>query len=177
MFKIKGSFIFTVSALFAGDAASASSLRGLNAEDEIGYVDNFDETMGYCNGAVCGMWGDPHIITCDGLAYDCQGEGIFTLMKNHLYNVQGHFISIGTEEMKKVIGWNKYPVASYVKLNHITPFCCSPLHIIPIYNTFSLTLILSLFIDYTINRSPNDIIIDILDEEDIAPTLQFTFRT
>jgi hypothetical protein len=123
MFKIKiiGSFIFAVSALLAADVASASSLRGLNAEDEIGYVNNFDESLGYCNGAVCGMWGDPHIITCDGLAYDCQGEGIFTMMKNHLYNVQGHFISIGANEMKKVIGWDKYPVASYVNINRTTP--------------------------------------------------------
>jgi hypothetical protein len=123
MFKIKiiVSFIFAVSALLAADVASASSLRGLNAEDEIGYVNNFDESLGYCNGAVCGMWGDPHIITCDGLAYDCQGEGIFTMMKNHLYNVQGHFISIGANEMKKVIGWDKYPVASYVNINRTTP--------------------------------------------------------
>ena len=183
MLKIKGSFIFAVLALLAGDAASASSLRGLNAEYEIGYVDNFEETMGSCNGAICGMWGDPHMITCDGLAYDCQGEGLFTLMKNHLFHVQGHFISVGTEEMKKVIGWEKYPVASYVKIDHLTPCWCIPLSIIPLYNTFSLTdslslsLSLSLFIRYTINRSPNDIIIDILSTNDTAPTLQFSFRT
>ena len=154
MLKIKGSFIFAVLALLAGDAASASSLRGLNAEYEIGYVDNFEETMGSCNGAICGMWGDPHMITCDGLAYDCQGEGLFTLMKNHLFHVQGHFISVGTEEMKKVIGWEKYPVASYVKIDHLTPCWCIPLSIIPLYNTFSLTDSLSLSLSLSLSIYP-----------------------
>lgn len=149
MLKIKGSFIFAVLALLAGDAASASSLRGLNAEYEIGYVDNFEETMGSCNGAICGMWGDPHMITCDGLAYDCQGEGLFTLMKNHLFHVQGHFISVGTEEMKKVIGWEKYPVASYVKIETTLPLVgvslCLSFHCTTLSHSLILSLSLSIY--------------------------------
>jgi hypothetical protein len=56
-----------------------------------------------------------------------------------------------------------YPLMLYPSVYHsiIQPF---------------LTHSFSLFIDYTTNRSPNDIIVDILDNDDIAPTLQFTFR-
>jgi len=53
---------------------------------------SFNENIGKCVGAVCGVWGDPHIITCDDLHYDCQALGIFTLMKNHMFNIQGNFI-------------------------------------------------------------------------------------
>lgn len=59
---------------------------------------SFKESLGKCNGANCGGWGDPHIITCDGLAYDCQGLGIFTLMRNHVFNVQASFVDVGAEE-------------------------------------------------------------------------------
>jgi len=37
----------------------------------------------------CGLWGDPHIETCDGLKYDCQAAGIITLMENNMINMQG----------------------------------------------------------------------------------------
>ena len=56
---------------------------------------NYQEELGQCRGATCSVWGDPHIITCDGLSYDCQGTGLFTIMKNHMYNIQGHFTDMG----------------------------------------------------------------------------------
>lgn len=65
----------------------------------------FKEELETCIGATCGMWGDPHMITCDGLVYDCQGLGIFTLMKNHAYNVQANFVEVGTVERAKVKDW------------------------------------------------------------------------
>jgi choice-of-anchor A domain-containing protein len=57
---------------------------------------SYNEELGKCVGAVCGVWGDPHIITCDDLHYDCQAVGLFTIMKNHMFNVQGNFVFIDT---------------------------------------------------------------------------------
>lgn len=53
---------------------------------------SYHEAIGQCTGAVCGVWGDPHIITCDDLHYDCQAVGLFTLMKNHMFNIQAYFL-------------------------------------------------------------------------------------
>lgn len=41
------------------------------------------------------FWGDPHLVTFDGLKYDCQGEGEFTLIKSleSTFQVQGRFES------------------------------------------------------------------------------------
>lgn len=68
-------------------------------------LNGFGESLGKCNGAVCGMWGDPHMVTCDGLTYDCQGIGIFTLMDNEFFNVQGNFVDVGAREHVRVEGW------------------------------------------------------------------------
>jgi len=57
---------------------------------------SFNERISRCTGAVCGVWGDPHIITCDDLHYDCQAVGTFTLMKNHMFNIQANFVHIDT---------------------------------------------------------------------------------
>jgi choice-of-anchor A domain-containing protein len=57
---------------------------------------SYSETLGQCTGAQCGIWGDPHIVTCDELHYDCQAVGIFTVMQNHMFNVQAHFLAIDT---------------------------------------------------------------------------------
>jgi len=54
----------------------------------------YNEQLGQCVGAVCGVWGDPHIVTCDDLRYDCQGVGLFTVMKNHMFNIQANFIDM-----------------------------------------------------------------------------------
>jgi len=70
-----------------------------------GPKNGYHEKLGECRGAVCSLWGDPHIVSCDGLAYDCQGHGIFTLMKNHLYNIQGNFIPVGAREQEMAWGW------------------------------------------------------------------------
>jgi len=52
---------------------------------------SYYEQIGDCTGSNCGVWGDPHIVTCDDLHYDCQASGLFTLIKNHMFNVQGFF--------------------------------------------------------------------------------------
>jgi len=57
---------------------------------------SYNEELGKCVGAVCGVWGDPHIITCDDLHYDCQAVGLFTVMSNHMFNIQGNFVFIDT---------------------------------------------------------------------------------
>lgn len=77
------------------------------------HVNGFHEELGVCTGAVCGLWGDPHILTCDGLGYDCNAQGLFTLMKNHLFNIQANFVHVNSEEMKKVLDWGNFPVATY----------------------------------------------------------------
>ncbi len=60
-----------------------------------------------------GIWGDPHVISCDGLGFDCNAKGLFTIMKNFLYNIQGQFINVNSVEMGKVLGWGNYPRATY----------------------------------------------------------------
>jgi len=59
----------------------------------------YNETLGDCTGALCSVFGDPHVITCDGLAYDCQAVGVFTIMDNHMFNIQGHFVAIKEENI------------------------------------------------------------------------------
>lgn len=54
---------------------------------------SYYEVVGDCTGAICGVWGDPHVVTCDDLKYDCQALGLFTLIKNHMFNVQAYFKS------------------------------------------------------------------------------------
>lgn len=72
-------------------------------------MEDWDPTWGFwigkCVGTACGGWGDPHIITCDGLFYDCQGMGIFTLMENHVFNIQATFIDVGAEERAETASW------------------------------------------------------------------------
>lgn len=41
------------------------------------------------------IWGDPHIITFDGLEFDCQGAGIFRLLETSTMEVQGLFVRTG----------------------------------------------------------------------------------
>lgn len=102
---------FKSAALFAAFAAApvatANNLRGdaLEIQEQRNLGNRFNEKLGRCTGATCGMWGDPHMITCDDLTYDCQGIGIFTLMKNHMYNVQANFVDVGAREHVKVKGW------------------------------------------------------------------------
>jgi len=55
---------------------------------------SYYEQVGECRGAVCGIWGDPHIVTCDELKFDCQAVGLFTLMSNHMFNIQAYFIHL-----------------------------------------------------------------------------------
>lgn len=78
--------------------AGESGLRSLaidgNDDDSMGAF-GLIETLGKCEGAKCGIWGDPHIESCDGSIYDCQGVGLFTLMKNFAFDVQANFVNVG----------------------------------------------------------------------------------
>lgn len=65
----------------------------------------FHEELGNCRGANCGMWGDPHMITCDGKAYDCQGVGTFNVMENNMYKIQGQFVDVGAREQGMIQNW------------------------------------------------------------------------
>lgn len=79
---------------------------------ESGGIDNFKITA---HGTECGssnqapnedkevcahFWGDPHIVTFDGLKYDCQGEGEFVLLSSldSGFEVQGRFESFSESQ-------------------------------------------------------------------------------
>lgn len=53
--------------------------------------------MAKCSGAVCSMWGDPHVDSCDNAQYDCHADGLITMMENHLFKIQGHFVPVGDQ--------------------------------------------------------------------------------
>lgn len=94
------SLFLAVTAVGANDQTT-SSLRGHRELNTHGY----HERLNQCRGATCNLWGDPHIVSCDGAAYDCQGIGIFQLMDNHMYNIQGNFVDVGDREHVLVKGW------------------------------------------------------------------------
>eukprot|EP00529_Nitzschia_sp_RCC80_P007295 CAMPEP_0113453290 /NCGR_PEP_ID=MMETSP0014_2-20120614/7282_1 /TAXON_ID=2857 /ORGANISM="Nitzschia sp." /LENGTH=1307 /DNA_ID=CAMNT_0000344681 /DNA_START=135 /DNA_END=4058 /DNA_ORIENTATION=+ /assembly_acc=CAM_ASM_000159 len=56
----------------------------------------YEEELGTCVGAICSVWGDPHIVSCDNKKWDCQAEGLFTYMKNDLFDIQTHFVQLDT---------------------------------------------------------------------------------
>lgn len=96
--------LFALIASVDTDAAETGNIRGSSSSVEVESdphvsrelnMMRINHNFGQCRGPVCGSWGDPHIITCDELRYDCQGTGIFTLMKNSLYNIQAYFIPVG----------------------------------------------------------------------------------
>jgi len=94
-------FLLALPSLILGES---NNLRGAEVERELA-TNGFHENLGSCSGATCGMWGDPHMVTCDGLGYDCQGIGVFTLMQNHMFNVQARFVDVGAHEHNLVRGW------------------------------------------------------------------------
>lgn len=59
-------------------------------------VRTYNEKLGTCNGNVCTMWGDPHVVSCDGKKWDCQAAGLFVIMRNFMYEIQGHFTQMKT---------------------------------------------------------------------------------
>jgi len=75
-------------------------LDGVKMDFNLAHLRNgsFVEHLGECTGSVCGMWGDPHIATCDGKDFECMGVGLFTLMENDIFNIQANFVEIGQEE-------------------------------------------------------------------------------
>ena len=57
------------------------------------------------NKEVCAhFWGDPHVVTFDGLKYDCQGEGEFTLLKSldSAFEIQARFDSAAASKIVAV---------------------------------------------------------------------------
>lgn len=111
---MKLKFSFFTFALFTGVHGN-SKLRGrqlsvdtYNYDQTISWYEKQGKELGYepqCTGSVCGMWGDPHITTCDelhGSHFGCQAEGTVTLMKNSLYNIEGNFIAIGEDAMNSL---------------------------------------------------------------------------
>jgi len=100
-----GLFLLTVPAFFA---QAETKLRGNPPEDIVQRdlnVAGWTETLGQCHGATCGLWGDPHMATCDGVGFDCQGIGTFNIMENHMYTVQARFVDVGAHEHTLVQGW------------------------------------------------------------------------
>jgi choice-of-anchor A domain-containing protein len=57
---------------------------------------SYHEKLGTCVGAICSVWGDPHIVSCDNKKWDCQAEGLFTYMKNPMFDIQTHFVQLDT---------------------------------------------------------------------------------
>lgn len=98
--------------LSAAPSLASGALRGNERKLYQSTDSSFTETLGQCVGATCGMWGDPHVVTCDGLKYDCQGIGIFTLMDNDLMNIQANFVDVGAHEAELVAGWGLIKGAS-----------------------------------------------------------------
>lgn len=104
---------FIAAALFAAVATVTTAIpseNNLRGERELyrSDVGTFDEQLNVCKGAVCGLWGDPHVVTCDGLGYDCQGVGLFHLMNNHMFEIQAYFDDVGAESFQHIQdkGWD-----------------------------------------------------------------------
>jgi len=98
-------FSSAVAILFATASSVEAGENGLrNLISDVGY----SHDLGQCTGAKCGIWGDPHIDSCDGKSYDCQGIGLFTLMKNFAFNVQANFVEVGWKEYAQIDrkGWD-----------------------------------------------------------------------
>lgn len=100
-----GLFLLAISAYFANAERRLPSLLPDDAVQRDLAVAGWNEGLGMCSGATCGMWGDPHMITCDGVGFDCQGVGTFNLMENHLYKIQGRFLPVGVYEQGRIEDW------------------------------------------------------------------------
>lgn len=107
--------LLLVLALAKSADAKSQKLRGLatSRAEDTWYVNGDNEDLGQCHGTVCGMWGDPHILTCDGLGYDCNARGLFTMMNNALYNIQGHFIHVNSKSFVRILDAKNFPSATY----------------------------------------------------------------
>lgn len=116
-FNLALSFLAAVSAV---NGLEESSLRGNgtpigeifsnrapNRDLKVSTYEGFDESLpnGVCKGALCGTWGDPHVITCDGLKFDCMAAGLFTLMDNHMFEAQAAFVEVSHAEEKDLHNW------------------------------------------------------------------------
>lgn len=82
-----------------------NNIRGRRLDEMAEWDSTWGYQLGKCAGSACGGFGDPHLITCDGLFYDCQGIGIFTLMENDVFNIQATFVDVGAEEKAETASW------------------------------------------------------------------------
>jgi len=114
---------------------------------ESGGVDNFkitahgtechsqssDRVSSSDNKEVCAhFWGDPHLVTFDGLKYDCQGEGEFVLLSSldSSFEIQGRFESAASSKRVAVTrsyvvntGDEDVPTIQIVVPNNTTQGC------------------------------------------------------
>jgi hypothetical protein len=109
-------FLFLFACATLGVVEGEGGTRGLatsiHKNDQ--FTSGFGEKLGACEtGAVCGLWGDPHVVTCDGFGYDCNRFGVFTLMDNFLWNIQGNFVQVRPQDLKNVIRHTKVPRATF----------------------------------------------------------------
>ncbi|CAB9525866.1 receptor-like protein kinase [Seminavis robusta] len=83
-----------------GESCDFPPANGRAAPPKIEIPDKLPVT---CDGNVATFWGDPHMITFDGVKYDCQGAGEFTILKTlnsnmeSKFEIQGRFVSFNAQ--------------------------------------------------------------------------------
>lgn len=117
------------------------------------------ESLGLCKGSKSSWWGDPHLITYDGLAYNCQGVGHFTLTKCPEYELQGKFkpATFGKASVTDGVAakYLDYPVVEISIADFTTPFTkivndC-PVHVVVGGEIVNQTEVMSEIVDISLS--------------------------